>query len=201
MNQKFYDMKNEKQDRILNAGFKSFALYGYKNASTDEIIKDAGISKGLLFHYFESKVGFYEFSYDYAVRFLELAFDHFADPSAHSFNDIARQNLQAYFTVARSYPFALLLLEQARFENYTEAMLATEKSRQLYENLIEKRKALIDPHSVVEGTDLNMLLNIIDYVIFGELRRSLSEGSFLPDIWLAQITREIELLCKTYGIE
>ena len=33
--------KSEKQARILNAGFKSFALYGYKNASTDEIIKDA----------------------------------------------------------------------------------------------------------------------------------------------------------------
>ncbi len=200
MNQKFYDMKSEKQARILNAGFKSFALYGYKNASTDEIIKDAGISKGLLFHYFESKVGYYAFSYDYAVRFLELAFDHFGAPGTHKFSEVAHNTLQAYFTVARTYPYALLLLEQAKFENYTEAMLATESSRQLYEDLIEKRKAQIDKNSVAAGTDLNMLLNLVDYIIFGELRRTLAEGSFLPDRLLSQISREIDMLCKAYCI-
>ncbi|MCR5032016.1 MAG: TetR/AcrR family transcriptional regulator [Lachnospiraceae bacterium] len=200
MNQKFYDMKSEKQARILNAGFKAFALYGYKNASTDEIIKDAGISKGLLFHYFESKVGYYAFSYDYAVRFLELSFDHFADPGTHRFTDVAKNTLQAYFTVARSYPFALVLLEQAKFENFSEAMLATESSRQLYEDLIEKRKAQIDVKSLLPGTDLDMLLNMMDYIIFGELRRTLAEGSFVPDRWLGEISREMEMLCKTYCV-
>jgi AcrR family transcriptional regulator len=34
---------------------------GFKNASTDEIVKEAGISKGLLFHYFGSKEKLYEF--------------------------------------------------------------------------------------------------------------------------------------------
>ena len=50
MDDKFFDLKKEKQDRILNGALKIFALNGYKNGSTDVIVKEAGISKGLLFH-------------------------------------------------------------------------------------------------------------------------------------------------------
>ena len=72
MNGKFFDLKKEKQDRMLNAALKIFALQGYRHASTDDIVKEAGISKGLLFHYFESKLGLYSFVYDYSVRFVML---------------------------------------------------------------------------------------------------------------------------------
>ena len=57
MNDKFFDLKREKQDRMINAGLKTFAKYGYRHATTDEIVKEAAISKGLLFHYFDNKVG------------------------------------------------------------------------------------------------------------------------------------------------
>ena len=55
MNEKFYDLKKEKQDRMINAGLRIFALNGYHHASTDEIVKEAKISKGLLFHYKPTK--------------------------------------------------------------------------------------------------------------------------------------------------
>ena len=58
MNDKFFDLKKEKQDRMINAGLHIFAMNGYRHASTDEIVKEANISKGLLFHYFESKAGY-----------------------------------------------------------------------------------------------------------------------------------------------
>ena len=58
MNEKFFDLKKEKQDRMINAALKAFAVNGYKRASTDEIVKDAGISKGLLFHYFDRNIAF-----------------------------------------------------------------------------------------------------------------------------------------------
>ena len=46
------NLKKEKQDRMINAALKVFAMNGYQKASTDDIVKEAGISKGLLFHYF-----------------------------------------------------------------------------------------------------------------------------------------------------
>ena len=72
MNEKFFDLNKEKQDRMINASLKLFALNGYKHASTDDIVTEAGISKGLLFHYFGSKLGLYTFLYDYSVRFMKL---------------------------------------------------------------------------------------------------------------------------------
>ena len=70
MNEKFFDLQREKQDRIINAALKIFAQNGYKHASTDVIVKEAGISKGLLFHYFSSKSGLYSFLFDYSVKYM-----------------------------------------------------------------------------------------------------------------------------------
>ena len=72
MNDKFFDLKQEKQDRMINASLKIFSRGGYRHASTDEIVKEAGISKGLLFHYFGSKLGLYGFLFDYSARFMLL---------------------------------------------------------------------------------------------------------------------------------
>lgn len=44
-----------KRERLINACLSEFAARGYKNASTNEIVKNAGISKGILFHYFGTK--------------------------------------------------------------------------------------------------------------------------------------------------
>lgn len=52
MNDKFFDLKQEKQDRMINASLKIFSRGGYRHASTDEIVKEAGISKGLPFSLF-----------------------------------------------------------------------------------------------------------------------------------------------------
>jgi len=59
-------METSKRDRIINAAMHEFR-YGYKKASTDAIVKQAGISKGLLFHYFGSKEQLYTFLVNYAL--------------------------------------------------------------------------------------------------------------------------------------
>jgi TetR/AcrR family transcriptional regulator len=63
---KFMSLEPEKRQRIIDAGLEEFAQRGYKNASTNEIVKKAEISKGLLFHYFSNKKGLFLFLYDYA---------------------------------------------------------------------------------------------------------------------------------------
>lgn len=72
MNDKFFDLKKEKQDRMINGALKVFALNGYQKASTDDIVKEAEISKGLLFHYFGSKAGLYIFVYEYSARYMAM---------------------------------------------------------------------------------------------------------------------------------
>lgn len=64
---KFLNLDSEKQNRILNAAINEFAEKGYENASTNDIVKEAGISKGLLFHYFKNKKQLFLFLYDYCI--------------------------------------------------------------------------------------------------------------------------------------
>ena len=72
-NQKFIALEEEKRERILNAAMREF-LAGFKNASTDNIVREAGISKGLLFHYFGTKEKLYNFLVDYAVDTVKTDF-------------------------------------------------------------------------------------------------------------------------------
>lgn len=78
---KFMNLEEEKRTRIINAGLKEFGLHGYKGAKTDNIIQEAGISKGLLFHYFGTKKGLFDFLLDYTMEIsekymLEINMDH-----------------------------------------------------------------------------------------------------------------------------
>ena len=59
--EKFLELPNEKQLRIINAGFEYFGKYGYKGANTEDIASRAEISKGLLFYYFKNKESYYLF--------------------------------------------------------------------------------------------------------------------------------------------
>jgi len=71
--EKFLALDHEKRERILNAAITEF-LNGFKKASTDNIVREAGISKGLLFHYFGTKENLYNFLVDYAVNTVQTEY-------------------------------------------------------------------------------------------------------------------------------
>ncbi|MDH5400319.1 MAG: TetR/AcrR family transcriptional regulator, partial [Cyclobacteriaceae bacterium] len=48
-------IKGEKRQRILQAAVELFARHGYAHTSISQIAQNAGISKGLIYNYFESK--------------------------------------------------------------------------------------------------------------------------------------------------
>lgn len=59
MNEKFYSLPQEKQNRIINAGFRVFSRNSYRKSPMNEIAGEAGISKSLLFFYFKNKKKLY----------------------------------------------------------------------------------------------------------------------------------------------
>jgi AcrR family transcriptional regulator len=62
----------EEQERILEASMEEFAQNTYAVASTNAIVRRAGIPKGTLFYYFGSKKDLYLYVFDQAVaRFAE----------------------------------------------------------------------------------------------------------------------------------
>lgn len=67
MQLKILNTEPKKRDVILNAALKEFSLKGFDSASTNVIAKEAGISKGLMFHYINSKKDLFLFLYDYCA--------------------------------------------------------------------------------------------------------------------------------------
>lgn len=70
MHENFLSLEKEKRDKIINAAMHEFCSNGFKKASTNEIAKNAGISKSLLFYYFSSKQELFEFLFNYSIKFL-----------------------------------------------------------------------------------------------------------------------------------
>lgn len=48
----FFNLKDEKKEKIENAAFNEFAEYGYQTASVNRIVKAAGIATGSFYQYF-----------------------------------------------------------------------------------------------------------------------------------------------------
>lgn len=70
MNAKFESLPEEKKMKIINAAIEEFAKNGYKRGSTNNIVKNAEISKGLLFHYFESKKNLFIYLFENVIEFF-----------------------------------------------------------------------------------------------------------------------------------
>ncbi len=64
---KIMAMGEERRRLIIEAALNEFSK-GYTVANTDVIVKKAGISKGLLFHYFGSKRGLFLFLIKYSLN-------------------------------------------------------------------------------------------------------------------------------------
>jgi len=56
----FRNLPEEKKDRIYHAAINEFAEEGYKAASMNSLVKEAGISKGSLFQYFMTKLDLFD---------------------------------------------------------------------------------------------------------------------------------------------
>jgi AcrR family transcriptional regulator len=63
----FLQHDDARKNRILEAALIEFSDKGYKKASTNTIVREAKVSKGLLFHYFISKKELYIHIYNYAL--------------------------------------------------------------------------------------------------------------------------------------
>ena len=60
----FFELNDSKKQTILSTAIAEFATCGFTNASTNIIVKKAGISKGSLFKYFAGKEDLYFFILD-----------------------------------------------------------------------------------------------------------------------------------------
>lgn len=196
MNEKFFDLKKEKQDRMINAALKVFAMNGYGHASTDDIVKEAGISKGLLFHYFISKLGLYSFVYDYSVRYILLELSTGVSPKETDYFELFGQIKHSQLQVMKNYPYMLLFLNKSKEENVSEALVETEDKRSVLSEKYTEIMGRAELNKFKKETDVNLLSKVIDYAVDGLMKEHFLNGSFQPEIYHEEMKRYLEMMKK-----
>ena len=194
MNGKFFDLKKEKQDRMINAALKVFALNGYRHASTDDIVREAAISKGLLFHYFGSKLGVYSFVYDYSVRYMTLELKSSVDEKETDLFELMKQAECARMHAMRGYPYMQQFLNKSMSENVSEALLAIEDKRNDLLETYEKIYSRIDKSSLPAGVDGDKLHKMLDFTIKGLMTERFLDASFQPEMLYEEIVDYLNMM-------
>ena len=196
MNDKFFDLKKEKQDRMINAALKVFAMNGYEHASTDDIVREAGISKGLLFHYFINKIGLYSFIYDYSVKYLMLELSTGVSKGETDYFDLVRQIRGAELQVMYNYPYMLQFLNESRKENVSEALMATEDKRGVLPHQYNQLMRRADLSHFRPETDIEKLTKMIELTVSGLMTERFVNGDFQPELFGEEIEKSLIMLKK-----
>lgn len=194
MNEKFFDLKKEKQDRMINAALKVFAQNGYKHASTDDIVAEAGISKGLLFHYFINKLGLYTFLYDYSIRFMALELSTGVNREEDDFFALFKQMESAKLQVLKNYPYMQQFIESTKYENVKEALLATEEKKNSLHEAKENIIRRADLSRFRAEADVGKITNMLTYTVQGIMKRNFFESSFHPEMVNEEIIAYLDMI-------
>lgn len=196
MNEKFFDLKKEKQDRMINAALKVFAMKGYEHASTDDIVREAAISKGLLFHYFISKLGLYTFIYDYSVKYTMLELSTGVDKKETDYFNLIWQIKQAQIQVMHTYPYMLQFLNESKKEDVKEALIETEEKRSVlpeqYNQIMKKAETGLFKGDV----DVNKLTKMIDFTLNGLMTEKFRTGEFQPEQYAEEVKQYLQMVKK-----
>ena len=104
MNEKFYALPREKQQAVINAGFRVFSRNTYKKSPMQEIAGCAGVSKSLLFHYFRNKKELYLFLWDQAAKITLEALTRYGCYEPPDLFEMMERGMRAKLAVMRIYP-------------------------------------------------------------------------------------------------
>ncbi len=194
MNEKFFDLNREKQDRMINAALRIFAENGYRHASTDIIVKEAGISKGLLFHYFTSKMGLFSFLFDYSIRYMLFEYDRLISAKETDYFKIRREMERAKLNVLRSYPYMNEFIEKSLQENQLDVIETIEISKNNYLETLDKYNNQGKRSGIRSDISSAQLDNMIRYTVDGLTKDQIQSNSFQPDMLFEQICGYLDTL-------
>lgn len=196
MNEKFFDLKKEKQDRMINAALKVFASGGYAHASTDDIVKEAGISKGLLFHYFVSKLGLYSFIYDYSVRYIMLELSTGVSAKEDDYFELLQQIKHSHLAAMKSYPYMLCFLNRSREEKAGEALMATQERRDILPDRYQEIISGANIERFKRDVDIRTVTKMIGFAMDGLMEEHFRNGSFQPELYFDEVCRYLDSMKK-----
>ena len=115
----FEGLTKDKQKKIYNSAIKEFAEKGYSQASTTNICKEANISKGSIFQYFQTKTALFFFVVKNALREVidHYKFDYEINAENLSLQEIFSRSCRSLFEIYENYPYHYRLYQRINHED------------------------------------------------------------------------------------
>ena len=200
MNEKFYELPEEKRNAILSAGYRVFSEHSYRKSPMQEIADEAGVSKSLLFHYFENKKELYLYLWDNACRY---AVGYMTEAGCYEETDFFKMLYRGMMTkmqILRQHPNMAAFVLKAYFENDPEVHDDIRASYLRYFQLkgeLSLRK--LSKGQFVLGVDVKDIFRHIYWAAEGYLLDNLRSGKLEPAKLERDFSGMIGFWKKIYG--
>ena len=178
MNEKFFSLPQERQQTILNAGYRVFSQNSYKNSPMSEIAAEAGISKSLLFHYFRNKKELYLFLWDKCAELTIAILTQYGCYEQEDLFESMERGMRAKMEIIRQYPDMANFTIKAFYEKDEEICAAIQESYHRYFNLKADRTRLnLDPAQFIPGLDIAQMYREMYWASEGYLWEMVQQGN------------------------
>jgi len=180
MNERFYTLPPEKQQRIINAGFRVFSRNSYRKSPMQEIADEAGISKSLLFHYFRNKKDLYLYLWDKAA---DITMEYLTRNHCYESTDLfemMERGMYAKIQIMCRYPDMAAFAMKAFYEKDAAVCEDIQRSyRQHFDRKAADALASLNPEDFIPGLDLKMMHRQIYLMSVGYLWETSQRGEIL----------------------
>lgn len=193
MNEKFFSLPKEKQQAILNAGYRVFSQNSYKHSPMSEIAAEAGISKSLLFHYFHNKRELYLFLWDQCAQITIEYLTKSGCYEQRGLFESMERGMRAKLEIIRLYPDMANFTIKAFYETDADISAAVQESYHRYFNLkADKARVNMSPEQFIPGLDIPMMYREMYLASEGYLWEMVQRGN----VDMAQMERDFSELME-----
>lgn len=171
----FLNLPERKQETVRNAALAAFGSLGYRKASINDIAKDAGVSKALMFHYFGTKKALYMYLVEYCGNYIVTEFNVVTNRDLDFFKRLTLAT-DVKIAALKKSPHVLKFINSMRAENDPEISEAI-KSRAKRGGSGHSDIFISEDDSVrfKDGIDSRLVLKMLRWIAEGYIG-TVSEG-------------------------
>ena len=183
MNNKFYKLPLDRQKQIINGALKVFSASNYRQTSTIDIAREAGISKGLIFHYFKNKKELYLYLYDYCVCLTFNELEKNRDSEETDFFELLLHSQRLKCKLMKEHRYLYDFVVKVYLENDIEiieeiAQYAKPLIEDNYRQFLEK----VDTSKFKEDVDVLLLFQSLQWCSDGFMRSAINNNKSIDEI-------------------
>lgn len=177
--EKFLNLSIEKQNLIIDAALKIFAVHGYKKTSISDIAGSAGISKAMVFHYFGTKKELYLYLVNTCVKSISIEVIEKFDDSITDLFDRILYTSKLKLSLMEKHPYVSSFIQSAYFENDDEVkeelktIFSKSDGRTLGKKITFEGA---DFSKFKDDIDPNLVMNMIDWISEGYMSKMADIG-------------------------